>query len=68
MLGSEVAALVNEEKPTGTYEVEFKSHSGEVRSAGGGLTSGVYFYQLRATLSGGQAGSFNETKKKVLIR
>ena len=68
MLGSEVAALVNEEKPAGTYEIEFDSHSGEVRSAGGGLPSGVYFYQLKATPGGGQAGSFIETKKMVLLR
>ena len=57
LLGREVATLVNEEKPAGTYEVIFDSHSGEVRN----LPSGIYFYQL-------QAGSFVETKKMVLIK
>ncbi len=52
VLGREVAALVNEEKPAGRYEVEFNATS---------LSSGVYFYQL-------QAGSFVETKKMVLLR
>jgi hypothetical protein len=58
-LGNEIATLVNEEKPTGTYEVEFNatSHSGEVRN----LPSGIYFYQLKV-------GSFIETKKMVLIK
>jgi hypothetical protein len=57
VLGNEVATIVNEELPAGTYEVEFNSHSGEVRN----LTSGVYFYQL-------QAGDFIQTKKMVLMR
>ena len=35
ILGNETAALVNEEKPAGTYEIEFN---------GIGLTSGVYLY------------------------
>jgi len=52
LLGNEVATLVNEEKPAGTYEVEFD---------GTGLPSGIYFYQLKA-------GSFIETKKMILIR
>ena len=62
VLGNEVATLVNEEKPAGTYEVEFdaSSLSGFV-SAKGGYASGVYFYQLKA-------GSFIETKKMVLLR
>jgi len=57
VLGNEVAVLVNEEKPAGTYEVELNSHSGGVRN----LPSGVYFYQLKA-------GSFIETKKMVILR
>jgi photosystem II stability/assembly factor-like uncharacterized protein len=57
VLGKEVATLVNEEKPTGEYEVIFDSHSGNVRN----LTSGIYFYQL-------QAGSFVETKKMILLK
>ncbi|MGB5530251.1 MAG: right-handed parallel beta-helix repeat-containing protein, partial [Ignavibacteriaceae bacterium] len=49
VLGSEITTLVNEEKPIGSYEVEFDAD---------GLTSGVYFYRL-------QAGFFVETKKMV---
>jgi predicted outer membrane repeat protein len=52
LLGSEIATLVNEEKPIGSYEVGFD---------GVGLPSGVYFYTL-------QAGSFVETKKMVLMK
>jgi len=52
VLGTEFAVLVNEEKPAGSYEVEFN---------GTELTSGIYFYQLRA-------GNFVETKKMVLLK
>jgi hypothetical protein len=52
VLGNEVATLVNEEKPAGSYEVEFDSD---------GLTSGIYFYQLRG-------GIYIETKKMVLMK
>lgn len=61
ILGKEIATLVNEEKPAGSYEVEFNTggHSGfsGIRE----LTSGIYFYKL-------QAGNFIETKKMVLIK
>jgi Secretion system C-terminal sorting domain len=61
VLGNEVATLVNEEKPAGSYEVEFSAKGG---SASGGnaynLSSGIYFYKL-------QAGSFVETKKMILL-
>jgi hypothetical protein len=57
ILGREIATLVNEEKPAGEYEVEFNSHSGEVRN----LPSGIYFYQL-------QAGDFISTKKMILLK
>jgi predicted secreted protein len=57
ILGSEVATLVNEEKPAGTYEVQFNSHSVEGRN----LMSGIYFYQLKA-------GDYSETKKMILLR
>ena len=56
VLGNEVATLVNEEKPAGNYEFEFKSSVGSLQ-----LASGIYFYRL-------QAGSFVETKKMVLIK
>jgi len=38
VLGREIATLVNEEKPAGSYEVDFNAN---------GLSSGVYFYTLR---------------------
>jgi len=52
VLGKEVAALVNEEKPAGKYEVEFDARN---------LSSGVYFYQLRS-------GDFIQTNKMILLR
>jgi hypothetical protein len=52
VLGNEITTLVNEEKPTGTYELDWNAEN---------LPSGVYFYQLRA-------GSFVETKKMVLMK
>ncbi|EFK96780.1 hypothetical protein LDC_1194 [sediment metagenome] len=59
-LGEEVAVLVNEEQNRGYYNVEFD---------GSKLTSGVYFYQLKAVnpeSSSGQA--FVEIKKMILLR
>ncbi len=52
VLGQEVAMLVNEEKFPGSYEVNFNASN---------LSSGVYFYTLRA-------GNFVETKKMLLIK
>jgi len=52
VLGSEIATLVNEEKPIGSYVVELNAK---------GLPSGIFFYKL-------QAGSFVETKKMILIK
>jgi CubicO group peptidase (beta-lactamase class C family) len=52
VLGSEVATLVNEEKPVGIYELTWNAEQ---------LPSGVYFYQLKA-------GSFVETKKMLLLK
>jgi hypothetical protein len=43
VLGNEIATLVNEEKPAGSYEVIFDASR---------LSSGVYFYRL---ISGGQS-------------
>ena len=60
LLGREIATLVNEEKPAGEYEVEFD---------GSALTSGIYFYQLKAgnpSTSSGQVDS--DTRKMILIK
>jgi hypothetical protein len=59
VLGNEVATLVNQEKPAGSYEVEFE---------GNDLTSGIYFYKLQVYPANGGAGTFVETKKMVLLR
>ena len=52
ILGREVAVLVNEEKPAGSYDVKF---------AGINIPSGVYFYTLTA-------GNFIQTKKLMLLK
>lgn len=52
VLGSELATLINKEQPQGNYEVEFD---------GKDLTSGIYFYKLKA-------GDFIETKKMILLK
>ena len=54
ILGREIATLVNQQQKAGYYEVQFTANNEQ-------LTSGVYFYQLRA-------GSFTETKKMILLR
>jgi len=56
VLGNEIATLVNEEKPAGTFEVEFNAE---------GLPSGVYFYKLQA---GPSADEFIEAKKMLLLK
>jgi hypothetical protein len=52
LLGQEVATLVNEIRPAGTYRVSFNA---------GSLTTGVYFYRLTAD-------NFTQTKRMLLIR
>ena len=52
VLGNEIATLVDEYKPAGSYQVDFNAS---------GLSSGVYFYKLRA-------GNFIQTKKLLLLK
>jgi hypothetical protein len=52
ILGNEIFVVVNEEKAAGSYKVNFDA---------GNLTSGVYFYQMRA-------GNIVETRKMILLR
>jgi hypothetical protein len=52
ILGNEIETLVSEEKLLGVYEVEFNASN---------LSSGIYFYQLKA-------GDFISTKKLVLLK
>jgi hypothetical protein len=50
--GKEIATLVNEKKPAGSYTLEFDATR---------LPSGVYFYKI-------QAGNYTETKKMVMMK
>ena len=52
VLGRKVTTLVNEKKEPGQYEVEFNAAY---------LSSGVYFYQIKA-------GEFIKTKKMILLK
>jgi len=52
VLGNEVATLVNEYKPAGSYSVTFDA---------GNLSSGIYYYTICA-------GDFHQTKKLVLLK
>ncbi|OGU77134.1 MAG: hypothetical protein A2W11_11305 [Ignavibacteria bacterium RBG_16_35_7] len=52
ILGNEIETLANEEKPAGTYEINWYAAN---------LPSGIYFYTINA-------GSFIETKKMILIK
>jgi hypothetical protein len=56
ILGREIATLVDEYKPEGSYEVEFQSVVGTKM-----LISGIYFYQLKV-------GDYSETIKMVLLK
>jgi len=52
ILGKEVAILVNEEKQSGSYEVEFN---------GAYLSSGIYIYRITS-------GNFTSSKKLILLK
>ncbi|HCY76154.1 MAG TPA: hypothetical protein DHV28_09560 [Ignavibacteriales bacterium] len=56
VLGNEVATLVNEYRPAGSYEIEFNPSSINHHPS-----SSVYFYRL-------QAGDYAETKKMILLK
>jgi hypothetical protein len=52
ILGNEISSLIDDERPAGEYEVDFIAS---------GLSSGIYFYQLKS-------GSFTDTKKMILLK
>ncbi|MFI5236807.1 MAG: T9SS type A sorting domain-containing protein [Ignavibacteriales bacterium] len=52
VLGNEVATLLNEEKPAGSYELTFDASA---------LSSGIYLYKLTV-------GSFIQTKKMIFVK
>ena len=58
VLGNQVSTLVNEEKQAGVYEVEFNSQQTTDNKQ---LTSGVYFYQLKA-------GDLVQTRKMIVLK
>jgi FG-GAP-like repeat/ASPIC and UnbV/Secretion system C-terminal sorting domain len=52
VLGNQIATLVNENKPAGSYEVNFNAVD---------FLSGIYFYQLKTN-------NYYETKKMILMK
>jgi len=65
-LGNEVATLINEEKPAGSYEVDFDA-VGTGRDLS--LSSGIYFYQL--SVGGPETSSGQriiQTRKMILVK
>ena len=57
VLGNEIATLVDEYKPVGSYEVKFDVG----QDSSPDIASGIYFYKV-------QAGNYIEMKKMVLIK
>ena len=57
VLGNELATLVDEYKPAGTYEADFSVG----RDSSPAIASGIYFYQLKV-------GKYISTKKMTLIK
>ncbi len=52
LLGSEISTLINEERASGKYKIEFNAES---------LSSGVYYYKITA-------GKFTDIKKFILLK
>jgi len=52
VIGNEIASLVNEEKPAGTYDVTFSANN---------LSAGVYYYTIITD-------NFIQTKKMILLK
>gem|GEM_PF-6751847 len=67
VLGKVVSTLVNEEKNSGNYKVEFSANGGNASK----LASGIYFYRMSVSAlpsQDGQTGSFVDTKKLILLK
>jgi hypothetical protein len=58
-LGQRIKTLVNQEQNAGKYRVKFD---------GSGLASGIYFYQLLAFTTSGEANQFSKKRKMILLR
>ena len=52
IIGNVLEVLIDQQKPPGTYEVEFRSDE---------FTSGVYFYKLTS-------GNYSLTRKMILLK
>ncbi len=59
ILGKEVKTLVNEQKPTGRYEVKFDASD---------LASGVYIYRIQVNPATSSGQVFVSTKKMMLLK
>ena len=60
MLGEEITTLVSDDRGAGTYTTRWNA---------AGNSSGVYFYRLEARpINGGQASSFTQTRKLLLLK
>jgi hypothetical protein len=57
VLGNELTTLVNENQSEGIYEISFDAMS----IINGGLSTGIYFYQLKAN-------NFSSIKKLIVIK
>jgi hypothetical protein len=57
-LGEEIALLVDEQEPAGSYQVKFNASA---------LSSGMYFYRMQATSPGGERG-FIQTRRLMLVK
>ena len=57
ILGQKVVTLVSEKQPEGTYKLEWNGRN----SHGQQVSSGIYFYRLRAD-------KFHQTKKMILLQ
>ncbi len=58
LLGREAAALVDEEKSPGSYNIQFNSQQTTGKKQ---LSSGIYFYRIRA-------GEYIQTRKFILMK
>ena len=59
IMGREVALLVNEKLPEGTFRKNFNSSN---------LPSGVYFYKINVSSENNSSLHFSETKRMILMK
>lgn len=59
VLGKELNVIVNENLPAGRYSKSFDASK---------LSSGIYFYTLKARQNGSLTGDYSETRKMILLK